>query len=768
MPNPIQRLFLQMPLWGRLSITIFIAIATPTIIAFFFIEREIRVTDVENLQTYIAFQGNQRRDSVNVFLTSTILSVSDFAENESNRNFLIRLMSFNSQVDEVRDSLVEQIETRLTSTGLFTQVELLNMDGEVLLSNTNFIRGQRAFVVPLGTDKSGESAYQTALNAQFTNRAVSLIATGTADNPRVQVVYVVSNIEGAVGYIVGTINLTSGLLPRLTSDAGFVEVFSYLATSDGLVIVADDYRAQAIASAQVSPVLDALVQDTGTQVYRVGEAQYVGHYAPIDNTPFAFITEAPLQVSFVSNLVTLIQQFPVLILTLLLIWVILTFFTYLSLARPLQELNLAVQAVNDGNYAVPISTIYRHDDIGVLARTIVNTRAQVQSLLTDLQERIVARVRDLQATQEVSRFAASQREPQALMDKVVDLIINVFTNIYHAQIFILDDDEQFAVLRASTGDAGRNLLARGHRLQVGSQSVIGRCTDEARVVIARDTLESDVHRKNEFLLETRAELAIPLKIGDKIIGALDVQSKFRDSFNEEQVNILQTMADQIAIAIENTRLYQESLRRLEELTVSNRVATRGTWVEYMNYRREIALSSQYGTDGVVPMTDTQLRESALQQGIAVIGGETANKTIPFVVPIQLRGQTLGVVEWEFPTSDFSQEKVQLALELVGRLALSLDNARLFEESQRAIERERLVNDIAAKLTTQTEIDGILQTAVREVGQALRVPLVSINLALAKSSEKSTEPPTIRRTVTSKLPNLDEDDGHHTSDNGHSE
>ncbi|MCL4252448.1 MAG: GAF domain-containing protein [Anaerolineae bacterium] len=768
MPNPIQRLFLQMPLWGRLSITIFIAIATPTIIAFFFIEREIRVTDVENLQTYIAFQGNQRRDSVNVFLTSTILSMSDFAENESNRSFLIRLMSFNSQVDEVRDSLVEQIETRLTSTGLFTQVELLNMNGEVLLSNTNFIRGQRAFVVPLGTDKSGESAYQTALNAQFTDRAVSLIATGTADNPRVQVVYVVSNIEGAVGYIVGTINLTSGLLPRLTSDAGFVEVFSYLATSDGLVIVADDYRAQAIASAQVSPVLDALVQDTGTQVYRVGEAQYVGHYAPIDNTPFAFITEAPLQVSFVSNLVTLIQQFPVLILTLLLIWVILTFFTYLSLARPLQELNLAVQSVNDGNYAVPISSVYRHDDIGVLARTIANTREQVQSLLTDLQERIVARVRDLQATQEVSRFAASQREPQALMDKVVDLIINVFTNIYHAQIFILDDDEQFAVLRASTGDAGRNLLARGHRLQVGSQSVIGRCTDEARVVIARDTLESDVHRKNEFLLETRAELAIPLKIGDKIIGALDVQSKFRDSFNEEQVNILQTMADQIAIAIENTRLYQESLRRLEELTVSNRVATRGTWVEYMNYRREIALSSQYGTDGVVPMTDTQLRESALQQGIAVIGGETANKTIPFVVPIQLRGQTLGVVEWEFPTSDFSQEKVQLALELVGRLALSLDNARLFEESQRAIERERLVNDIAAKLTTQTEIDGILQTAVREVGQALRVPLVSINLALAKSSEKSTEPPTIRRTVTSKLPNLDEDDGHHTSDNGHSE
>ncbi len=767
MPNPIQRLFAQLPLWGRLSITLFIAIATPTIIAFFFIEREIRVTDVENLQTYIAFQGNQRRDSVNLFFTSTLLAMSDFAENESNRGFLIRLMSFNSQVNEVRNALIEQMETRLTSPGLFTQIELLNMDGEVLLSNTNFVRGQREFVVPIGTDKSGEAAYQIALNSQFTNRTLSLIAWGTSDSPRIQVVYVVSNIEGAVGYIVGTINLASGLLPRLSSDAGFVDVFSYLATSDGLVITTEDYRAQAIVSAQASPILDALVQDTSTQIYRVGGSQYVGHYAHIDNTPFAFITEAPLQVSFVNNLVTLIQQFPLLILILLVIWVILTFLTYVSLAQPLQELNAVVRAVNDGNYTMPISMVYRNDDIGVLARTIANTREQVQRLLSDLQERIAARVRDLQATQEVSRFAANQREPQALMDKVVDLIVNVFPNIYHAQIFMLDDDGQFAVLRASTGEAGRNLLARGHRLQVGSQSVIGRCTDEARVVIARDTLESDVHRKNEFLLETRAELAIPLKIGDRIIGALDVQSKLRDSFNEEQVNILQTMADQIAIAIENTRLYQESLRRLEELTVSNRVATRGTWVEYMNYRREIALMSQYGVDGVTPMIDSQLRESALQQGIAVIGAETPHNTIPFVVPIQLRGQTLGVVEWEFPTSDFSQEKVQLALELVSRLALSLDNARLFEESQRAIERERLVNDIAAKLTAQTEIDAILQTAVREVGQALRVPLVSINLALAKASNKITEPPTIRRTVTSKLPNLDEDDNH-LSDNGHSE
>jgi GAF domain-containing protein len=110
-----------------------------------------------------------------------------------------------------------------------------------------------------------------------------------------------------------------------------------------------------------------------------------------------------------------------------------------------------------------------------------------------------------------------------------------------------------------------------------------------------------------------------------------------------------------------------------------------------------------------------------------MGDITGHNTIPVAVPIQLRGQTLGAVEWELPLDDMNENKLQLAQELANRLAVSLENARLFEESQRATERERIVNSIAAKLTPQTEVSEILQTAVREVGQALRAPQVSIRL-----------------------------------------
>jgi len=240
---------------------------------------------------------------------------------------------------------------------------------------------------------------------------------------------------------------------------------------------------------------------------------------------------------------------------------------------------------------------------------------------------------------------------------------------------------------------------------------------------------SDVHRRNEFLPDTRAELAIPLRMGDSIIGALDVQSMLNDSFDEAQVSILQTMSDQITVAIENTRLYQDSMRQLAELRSTNQEMTGRTWREFLNYQRERGLISIAGESGQTDLS--LLRKMATESGEPAIGDVTERNTVPFAVPIQLRGQILGAVEWELPLDEFNTDKVLLAEELVNRLAISLDNARLFQESRRAIDRERLVNDIASKLGGQTDIDSILQTAVREVGQALRAPQVNINLRTTK-------------------------------------
>jgi GAF domain-containing protein len=216
------------------------------------------------------------------------------------------------------------------------------------------------------------------------------------------------------------------------------------------------------------------------------------------------------------------------------------------------------------------------------------------------------------------------------------------------------------------------------------------------------------------------------------MGALDVQSSRHDSFDEQQTSVLQTMADQIAVAIYNARLYQESVQRLEEFEDANRRGTEQSWMDYVRGQRVGFLSSQAGFE-----TDTDLltlRQSARDQKQSVIGDITERETIPIAVPIQWRGYILGTVEWEIPAKTFDRNQVLLAEELVNRLAISLENARLFEESSRATERERLVNEIAAKVTGQTNIDEILQTAVREVGRALRVPQVNIHLDKSPGSK----------------------------------
>ena len=379
----------------------------------------------------------------------------------------------------------------------------------------------------------------------------------------------------------------------------------------------------------------------------------------------------------------------------------------------------------------------RGDEIGGLANAILEVQAQIARYTQDMNRRLDARDRDIQAVQQISGTAVAQLDSQSLLNNIVERIVSLFPEIYHAQIFLLDARQEFAVLRASTGEAGRELLQRGHRLEVGGTSVIGQVTEQGRLVIARNTVTSDVHRQNVFLPETRAELAVPLRWGNQIIGALDVQSRQSDSFDEDMVSVLQSMADQLSIAIENTRLYEESTRRLQEIEFSQQRRTRYAWEDYIYSQRQTMLASQAGYQ--TPNNFSALRDAVFEQKQTVIGDVTERQTIPVAVPIWLKSELLGVIEWEIPEQEFDRNRILLAEDLASRLATSLDNARLVQETQRSANRERILNQISSQITGQTNIDSILQTAVREVGQALQVPRVNIRLGRKVVAQTETIP-----------------------------
>lgn len=744
--------FLLIPIWLRVLLVGLILVLIPTVVAFVLIEREVQSVDRANLLAYMEEEGERQRAQVVDAFNRAQSDLQAYLENDDERFRVLLLLVDETERPFTRNAVEDYLNSQLVGSGLFNSVRVVDSSGVIRVASERSILGQSVREFETGASEAGSAtfiAFQNAVDLDVPQRwVITNQADGTVTFELVQVIGEADN--NARGYFVADFNHEALLYNTLTQENAFVDTLNYMVTLEGEVIADDDDLEAAQRSAQANPVVGTLTRQTGTVEYSLDDRTHVSYYAPLFNLnqPLTLVVDTPLQITFVQTLDRIYDQGLIIVLLLLFLGGAASYLLAQSVTQPLRALQMDIAALGDGDFDRTILGTTRRDEIGSVSRTFGSIRDQIRTLVEEQSESITARVRDLQATQTVTRTAAIQRDSQTLMNRVVDQIIELFPNIYHAQIFLLDPERRFALLRASTGEVGQTLLSRGHRLGVGSVSVIGQVTEEGRVVVARDTSDSEVHRLNKFLPETRAELAIPLSIGDTLIGALDVQSKQSDSFTADQINILQTMADQIAIAIENTRLYQESIRRLDELNATRREDVSRDWRDYLYAQRTPALVSESGVGDVVP--PPTLRQQAIKTGQPAVSDVTERDTIAFAIPVSLRDQVLGAVEWEIPAKEYSGEKLQLASELVNRLAISLDNARLFQESRRATDRERLVNDIAARLTGQTDIDEILQTAVREVGQALRVPKVAINLHL--NTDRDDKIDLLAPTVEGDTPN----------------
>ncbi|GEM_PF-370671 len=734
---------LSWSLWVKLIVAFTITAVVLTVPIFFLVREGILQSSLDNAIAYTSENGTRQvssvtnaleraRDNLETFVTdSQILAYmrSLLLENVRSNTDIGRLPGIGqSDVQQAMEAILLN-----PATSLFDNVRLLDSDGRVVAS-----AGQAASGLPL-VDQSTSEAFLAA-SAEGEDRDI-LFVVSLRGFPVIEYVAKVRWHDGTpIGYLIGQVSNSRALYANMRfrysieQSAEITGAFAFLTTPDGLIFSPIETRPQAQLSLDTPAVRRGLEGGSGIETYTIGTGdqtqEVVGYYAPISGTPLILVSQIPTVSTFQQTLSTFtVPVFVVGIGTLALI-ILLSIILNQMVVPALARLRRAAQSMSVGDYELPVPEIARGDEIGMTATAFTQMRSRVKAVIETLEDRVAERTRDIEATQEISRTIASERDLQRLMDNAVNLIVERFPSIYHAQIFLIDSEGLYAVVRSSTGEVGRQLMERGHRLAVGSVSVIGQVTDQGKPILARDASVSQVHRRNEFLPDTRSELAIPLRIGEQIIGALDVQSKQSDAFPEDLQNILQTMADQIAIAIQNARLYEESVRRVREIEDINRQATQRAWQEYMNEQRLQALTREAGIP--VPEELSELRQRAVREKRIIVGNVTSRDTVPLAVPVQLRGQVIGAVEWEIPSNEMSRERMELAQELANRLAISLDNARLFQESRRATERERLVNTIAARLTTSTNVDQILQTAVREVGQALRAPAVSIQLKEASA------------------------------------
>ncbi|MBL8131502.1 MAG: GAF domain-containing protein [Anaerolineae bacterium] len=352
-----------------------------------------------------------------------------------------------------------------------------------------------------------------------------------------------------------------------------------------------------------------------------------------------------------------------------------------------------------------------------------------------------ARLRLATITTDLARRIASQTALEELLSRTVNEVIARYADIYHAQIFLIDEFGSRARLAASTGDVGRLLLSRGHSLEVGSLSVIGTVTAAGRSVVARAASSETVHRRNELLPETVIEAAFPLLVGERVIGALDLQSRSAEAFKDEDLPIFQSLADITAVAIENARLFEQTERRLNEnqqlldqmsgamreIERLNRELTGRSWTEYLGDQiRTPNVDVNFRTNKVEHLGDwTQSLRQALQGDQTVRQPQGEGSVV--AVPIRVRGQVIGAMEFELDAAAPAEDTVGLVETVGERLGLALENTRLYEATQRIAQREQRVNAIAAQFQSVTTVDELLRITLSELGALLNADNASIRL-----------------------------------------
>jgi len=408
---------------------------------------------------------------------------------------------------------------------------------------------------------------------------------------------------------------------------------------------------------------------------------------------------------------------------------------------------------------------------GQVSGALYNARLLDESLQSALQFETAA---------EIARDISSSLNLDELLQKAVGLIRTRF-NFYHAAIFLIDLQDEFVVIREATGDAGLQMKRAGHKLAVGSKSIVGYAAGKGEALIVNDTAREAIYYANPLLPETRAEAAIPLKVGERILGVLDVQSRNTYSFSEDNVKTLRILADQLAIAVVNSELFAETQEHLAQHRLLHHItstAASGTTLDEALQSAVNGLQVTLGGDRVAILLADQekkmlevkasvgyaddinrmripfgsgitgwaaehrktLRVNDVQVDTRYIEG-SSNTRSEMAIPLLYRSELLGILNVESEqTSAYTENDEELLGTLGGSLAAIIANARLLEQIRKQAERERVLYEITDKIRRTTDMQTILTTTASELTRAVGASRAHIKITISEPATQSKVKP----------------------------
>ena len=411
-----------------------------------------------------------------------------------------------------------------------------------------------------------------------------------------------------------------------------------------------------------------------------------------------------------------------------------------TLTQPIIELTNTAEQVSQGNLDIR-SNVTTNDEVGLLANTFNNMTSQLNMLVNELELQVEARVQDMekhisrqQATVEIARDIAKESSFDNMLERTINLLSEGL-GMYHVGLYLMDPQKENARLVASNGETGKLLIESKYQQNISSQSNVSYVclAGEPRLAVKNDDTTPPISQ-HPLLPYSQSQLVAPLTIDDEIIGVIDLQSDRADYFESSDLEIFNSFAGQISNTIQKINQIEEMERELSEMESAYGQFTQQAWQRFIQTKFPVT-GYRYRELNVSPVEEAPQEVHQVWQWNQPIirhreeyDGDSEEPSI-IAIPIRVRGQVIGVLDLQFDVGRITAETSAMVEDIAERLSLVMENTRLVEAAQNRVERERLTSEISNRIRETLDMDEVIRTAVREIGDTLELEEVEIRIGL---------------------------------------